>query len=224
MTDEEMLDRAAELVGSRDYAEVQDKQGLLKKIIEERIHTLSKGPDKELSPGLFLALLQHGLKLSDIEQVDIIFPRRLHTLLALFDQKELESRPLWIICYDSKEEFLRELCFSTSPYKDQWNSCFTTFNISSNLQKLKAEDDVLKESDVKKIKEKVNEITSILIQAANLSKKEFLETCNLAEMEKLALTNCTFTYEDPETDQFYILVKDYYKITNTPQQEMVEKK
>ncbi len=34
MTDEEMLDRAAELLGSRDYAEVQDKQGLLKKIIE----------------------------------------------------------------------------------------------------------------------------------------------------------------------------------------------
>ena len=92
------------------------------------------------------------------------------------------------------------------------------------MQKLSAEDDVLKKSDVKKIKEKVNEIRSILIQAADLSKKEFLESCNLAEMEKLALTNCTFTYEDPETGQFYILVKDYHKITNTPQQEMVEKK
>lgn len=59
MTDEEMLERAAELLGSRDYAEVQDKQGLLKKIIE-REACAAKIPVSSL-----VAALEKGMTFGD---------------------------------------------------------------------------------------------------------------------------------------------------------------
>lgn len=59
MTDEEMLERAAELVGARDYAEVQDKQGLLKKIIEREAYAA------KIPVSSFFAALEKGMTFGD---------------------------------------------------------------------------------------------------------------------------------------------------------------
>ena len=61
MTDEEILERAAELVGSRDYAEVQDKQGLLKKLISD----VADGSGVSLSA--VASAIELGVKLVNIK-------------------------------------------------------------------------------------------------------------------------------------------------------------
>lgn len=61
MTDEEMLERAAELVGARDYAEVQDKQGLLKKLISD----VADGSGASLSA--VASAIELGVKLVNIK-------------------------------------------------------------------------------------------------------------------------------------------------------------
>ena len=61
MTDEEMLERPAELVESRDYAEVQDKQGLLKKLISD----VADGSGVSLSA--VASAIELGVKLVNIK-------------------------------------------------------------------------------------------------------------------------------------------------------------
>ena len=61
MTDEEMLDRAAELVGSRDYAEAQDKRELLKKLISD----VADGSGVSLSA--VASAIELGVKLVNIK-------------------------------------------------------------------------------------------------------------------------------------------------------------
>ena len=61
MTDEEMLERPAELVESRDYAEVQDKQELLKKLISD----VADGSGASLSA--VVSAIELGVKLVNIK-------------------------------------------------------------------------------------------------------------------------------------------------------------
>jgi hypothetical protein len=61
MIDEEVLERAAELVGSRDYAEAQDKQELLKKLISD----VADGSGASLSA--VVSAIELGVKLVNIK-------------------------------------------------------------------------------------------------------------------------------------------------------------
>ena len=56
-----MLERAAELVGSRDYAEAQDKQALLKKLISD----VADGSGASLSA--VVSAIELGVKLVNIK-------------------------------------------------------------------------------------------------------------------------------------------------------------
>lgn len=61
MTDEEMLERAAELVEARDYPESQDKKKLLKKIISD----VADGSGASLSA--VVSAIELGVKLVNIK-------------------------------------------------------------------------------------------------------------------------------------------------------------
>lgn len=61
MTDEEMLDRAAELVEARDYPESQDKKELLKKFISD----VADGSGAPLSA--VVSAIELGVKLVNIK-------------------------------------------------------------------------------------------------------------------------------------------------------------